>query len=403
MSRFWEAVSIGLLLSIALLPNISLGGSLPSVRPEDTLIFLLLLLGARRLKLPNASDRRFNNYLVLLLITGSWMAVCLLGNGRFLRISDHFEFYKLAKYAILAIFSYAVLSRYPAKHCDRLMYVVFALLATFNLANYLDLFGFNHSIMPWYTSADRIASFGQDSMGNPATRRMLGTMGNPNNNGVLWSLVAAYFLSRQGGKIYHLPLFLISLAMVMLSGSRTAFVGVMAMVFLYWLIGRHSAGQLALSLAAVALAFAVVVIFNIQYISMLWTTDLMENPSWLARLGIWKHLADMIINSPLIGYGPNKEYFYQNNLYSENEYLLMAWRYGIPGLLMYLGLFLIPTYQALRSRVSETALLVIMASAVMAISALTNNPFSEPRLVAIYALVVGAFYAQRQNAPESPS
>lgn len=402
MSRFWAAVSIGLLLSIALLPDISLGGSLPAIRPEDVLIFFLLLMGTLRLKHPNASDRRFNNYLAFLLLTGTWMAVCLLGNGRLLRISDHFEFYKLAKYAILTIFGYAVLSRYQAKHCDRLIYVVFALLAAFNLANYLDLFGFNHSIMPWFTSSDRLASFGQDSMGNPAPRRMLGTMGNPNNNGILWSLVAAYFLSRQDGKIYHLPLFLVSLAMVMLAGSRTDFVAVLVMLFLYWLIGRRSAGQMVLFLASAALAFAVVVIFNIQYISMLWTADLMENPSWLARLEVWDQLREMILHSPLIGHGPNKEFFYQQGLYSENEYLLMAWRYGIPGLLMYLGWFLIPTYQALRSRGLETGRLVIMASAVMAISALTNNPFSEPRLMALYALAAGAFYAQRRDAPESP-
>lgn len=402
MNKIMMLLFGGLVLSIFLLPGISLGSGLPTFRLDDVLVLLLLLEGARRMAKPQASSPDLNVYLVFLLLNAVWIGVCMLGNGRLAIVSDYFEYYKLAKYGLFVILSFTIFNTCQHWPSDRLVLLAFGMLLTFNLANYIDLQGFNRVVMPWYASADRIASFGQDSMGNPATRRMLGTMGNPNGNGILWSLVAAYFLSRQGAKIYHLPLFLVSLAMVILSGSRTAFVGVLVMVLLYWLSGRRSAGQLALFSAAVALAFAVVVIFKIQYISMLWTTDLSENPSWLARLDIWEQLWEMIKRSLLIGYGPNKEFFYQHDIYSENEYLLMAWRYGIPGLLMYLGLFLIPTFQSLKSRDSEAPRLVIMASAVMAISALTNNPFSEPRLMALYALVAGAFYAQKRNAAESP-
>ncbi len=36
----------------------------------------------------------------------------------------------------------------------------------------------------------------------------------------------------------------------------------------------------------------------------------------------------------LLGY--SKEYFYEHQLYSENEYILMVWRYGIIGLAFFL-------------------------------------------------------------------
>ena len=391
------ATLLGVLItSIFLLPGINFGGGLPVVRLEDVLVLLLLLEGARRLASPHISNAPLNGYLAFLLLFALWMSVSMLGNGRIARLSDYFEYYKMVKYGILIIFSYNIFSKHHFWLGDRVLYVVFGLLVAFNMANYLNPWSFNQTVMPWYASAERIVSFGKDSMGNPTTRRILGTMGNPNGNGVLWSFIAAYFLVRMGSKPYHLPLFLVAVTMIALAGSRTSFIGILVVVAVYWLIGRRSLKHLALVAAAVLFAFAMVLLFNIQYISMLWTADLMENPSWLARLEVWEHLWGMIIRSPMIGYGPNKEFFYLYGIYSENEYLLMTWRYGFPGLVMYIGLLLFPVLKAWKTRFSGSSRLVIITSTAMVISALTNNPFSEPRLMALYALVVGGFYGQLQ-------
>jgi O-antigen ligase len=381
-----------ILSSIFLLPGIDPGAGLPTFRLEDVAVLLLILAGARRLEYPLATNRYLNGYLIFLGFSTLWMFVCLLGNGRLAALSDYFELYKMTKYVTLLFLGYIVASRGSTDAEGPLLWVLLALLLIFNLANYLDLAGFNRLVMPWYASAERIVSFGKDSMGNPATRRILGTMGNPNDNGVLWTFVAAYFLSRSGSRMYHFPFFLAAMAMTVLSGSRTAFVGILVVLAVFWIMGNRSATRLLQALTFVLFAVALVLVLNIQYISALWTTDLMENPSWLARLEVWEYLRGMISQSPLIGYGPNKEFFYNHNLYSENEYLLMAWRYGFLGLAMYLGIFLIPAVQAWRSRVSASSRMVVIMSVAMAVSALTNNPFSEPRLMALYALAAGAFY-----------
>ena len=98
----------------------------------------------------------------------------------------------------------------------------------------------------------------------------------------------------------------------------------------------------------------------------------------------------MIKESPIIGYGVNKQYFYERGLYSENEYILMMWRYGAIGLLLYLGMFFIPLWNYFKRRKEEGKLqkgflfLIIIVTV-----ALTNNPYQDKTIMVLNAAMLG--------------
>jgi O-antigen ligase len=93
----------------------------------------------------------------------------------------------------------------------------------------------------------------------------------------------------------------------------------------------------------------------------------------------------MILEEPLFGHGPYKEFFYQNKIYSENEYILMTWRYGLFGLLIYLSIFLIP-FKKLVASMNEISLKGSLMLIMMLVSALTNNPLTERNIEVLFCL-----------------
>ena len=103
------------------------------------------------------------------------------------------------------------------------------------------------------------------------------------------------------------------------------------------------------------------------------------------RLETWNMLGKMILEEPLFGHGPYKEFFYQNKIYSENEYILMTWRYGLFGLLIYLSIFLIP-FKKLVASMNEISLKGSLMLIMMLVSALTNNPLTERNIEVLFCL-----------------
>ena len=109
-----------------------------------------------------------------------------------------------------------------------------------------------------------------------------------------------------------------------------------------------------------------------------------------SRWESWSILWDMIKTKPLFGFGPYKSYFTAHQLYSENEYLLMWWRYGIVGLLFYLGLFLLPFWELFRRKFDTHAGKAMIMIGVMLIAALTNNPLTERSISVLFIFLLAS-------------
>jgi O-antigen ligase len=108
----------------------------------------------------------------------------------------------------------------------------------------------------------------------------------------------------------------------------------------------------------------------------------------------------MIIEKPLFGYGPDKNYFYTNNLYSESEYVLITWRYGFIGFFAYLTFLLYPLYTRIKDNVQNYLPLLLFTIAIF-LTAITNNPISFPPILILYAYIAGVFIKRKNTTQKN--
>src|SRR5690606_33780255 len=86
------------------------------------------------------------------------------------------------------------------------------------------------------------------------------------------------------------------------------------------------------------------------YLNTLFTNNMLENNSLKGRFEVWKELWKEIKMKPLFGYGPNKNYFYENEIYAESGFFLMAYRYGFVGLAFFIFALFYLFYQGIKYR-----------------------------------------------------
>ncbi len=338
----------------------------------------------------------FDKYIYLLLFFCAYILFTIALNGRLWSLRDYFEIYKEGKYLLIVIFArHAFASNFDNFY--KLVKYTFLGLFVLNIAHYFNILNFNEIVEPFYATSDiHLTTFGLDSLGNPAVRRMLGTMGNPNENAILFLFFFTYFLSKRVDykkRIEQIFIYL-SFLCILLTQSRTGFI---SGVFVYLFMTIFTKQKLKTVLYDVLFfiaAFGVAFSFNTLALSYFANTsaNLGQNSSVTGRLEVWKQLFKMIIEKPLFGYGPNKDYFYDNNLYAESEYVLLTWRYGIIGLLIHIGILLLPLYKTLSHSKLHTFYILFLG--VIVINSITNCPLSNPRILLLYALCIGYYYAK---------
>jgi len=364
------------------------------IRLEDLLLpFVLIIL------LPYHKALRYWYFLVLIL----WAFYGILTmaiNQRLNAWNDYTEVYKLFKFA-----SYLFLFYLFFKNNKSIFFpvsILFIGLIVFNLFHFTDIFNFNEVVMPTYsTNIAQIDFFGKNSLGGPATKRILGTMGNPNINALLFSFFLVYFITFLERKEWHYGklLFFLSFAMILFTQSRTAILSFVCIFVFYVILKKLNWKYLVKLITLLILIIFLVKLaddLSLSYISNA-KLNIAENGSLRGRLEVWSELWAMIKERPFFGYGINKNYFYSHKLYSENEYILILWRYGFIGLIFYLTMLFGPIIyyknEVLKKR-SEISVFYLLLVVVFGMSALTNNPMSDPVIQLLFAVGTGAFLSQ---------
>lgn len=375
-----------ILISILFLPDIQLP-SIPGIQIVDICIpFIVLILFIKRNRI------KWSSYFTFILLFAVYVLITIFINDRLGSVRDYFELYKFFKYLAILLL---VLLLDTSLFLQKWITPLFISLVVVNMLHYFDIFNFNHFLERYYDGGLNISFFGKDTLGNPATKRMAGIIGNPNNNAVLFSFFAIYFFPFFFER-KKLIWFLIALLMVFLCQSKTTFLVLGAFfiaIFIFrlvtwtlkqWFIFSGSILiMLFFSWTSSSNGFETGV-----YTETIFTGDVVETNSAKGRLEIWSYLGEMILNKPVFGHGPNKDFFYENKIYSENEYVLYAWRYGFIGLFCYLLIYLIPFIQT-RSKENPASKYMIMIVALMLTTALTNNPFTERNILIIFAFSIG--------------
>jgi O-antigen ligase len=387
-----------LLVSTFLFPVFIVDPVLPAFRIED---ILLLPITLRLIQLKPT----INFHIKLIAVFCLYIFFVIIINGRITCIRDYFEICKLIKLAVLILFM--SLPQY-VEFAKKLFLPVFIVLVIFNVFQYFNLFNFNSTIEKLYSQEHHLKYFGLYSDFTKASKRLLGTMGNPNNNGILFLFFVVQFIPlTKDTTLWKYLLYLTTVFICIHTQSRTAFI-ILSLIFIihaYWqstLIKKYK----LIFIGFIVILFADFYSDNLLSLGSLRgtkvrLTDDMEfatnNHSLQTRFEIWKHLYGMIKEKPLLGYAPYKEYFYEHQLYSENEYILIVWRYGIIGLAFFMIMILYPAYKAYREKNTTNNIKLFAFTSCILLTALTNNPLSEPRVLVMYAIMAGIFYAETAN------
>lgn len=396
-------------LSILFIPSIKIHNELFLGLDE----FLVLLMGLRLLL------KRFfwidQLVLVFVLLSCIILSSILLNSNR-ADYREYLEVHKVLKFVVFYLFSIFVFTNYNNK--KGIIYFVsisFIGLLIFNVLHLFNLFYFNEFITILYDTDGRdVLNFGKNSIGGPGPKRIVGTMGNPNINAILFLFFVSFysFLLVESKKVesswnYFTPntvraLFLLSILLVILCQSRT---GIVALVIIY-LFGlyyrRAKLFEILLEILLIIGFFGLSAFLDTIALQYLFNTkpQLQENNSLAVRLKIWGKLINMWTEQPFFGYGPNKAYVYREKLHPENEYIFYLWRYGIQGVVTYLSILLVPILY-FRSRIKEFTFLIFVVL-VVSLVAFMNNPLSNPKISVLFALILGFSVVQfSQNKQKS--
>lgn len=214
--------------------------------------------------------------------------------------------------------------------------------------------------------------------------RVFGTMGDPNTLGVFLAMIIPLMIVRllQTKNVIS-AMFGLSFALPALSFtfSRAGFLGLFAGLFLMLLIGAKKLGKRRLFMAAVwlpVLAIGVLVLVNmfkgsdfVRSQALLYRLTFQEE-NWRSletRLNLWPATARQIMDSPIIGYGPETfavtfpAYVPARLNFTEklgdifdhphNELLDWAVQIGLPGMLAYVGFWVLLFIAVIRRIMAE--------------------------------------------------
>ena len=149
------------------------------------------------------------------------IALSILINKQWMAVNDWFEIYKVIKY-LLVFLIFKELTP-PLKKITGIDIIVICLLI-FNFLHYHNWFHFNETVMPVFCGENSIhlTHFGLNSAGLPAVKRMIGTIGNPNNNAILFLILMLFYLPKEKWKIKNIGFFTLCLIAFLACQSRTS-------------------------------------------------------------------------------------------------------------------------------------------------------------------------------------
>ena len=311
--------------------------------------------------------------------------VSIIWNSRVHELRDWFEVIKYFKFIFFLFLFYIF---FNGKQLIKLFSIVFIAVFLFNLLHYFNVANFNQLIEPYYAAAHHLDFFGLNSIGEVATKRALGTLGNPNNNGLVFLLFAICFLPRENSfKRNQFILLALAILGVFMCQSRTGILAY-ALVLISYFITMRSTWQVMLTLVLLSIGYYTLLLFmgNI-YLNSLGDVAHLKN-SGIGRLVQWKKIVSSMPNHWLFGHAPNKQYFEANSIYSESEYFLVLFRYGIVGIFS----FLVFWWLWIRNyalKYSGKFKLGLYLALIYLMGAVTNNPLQSPKI----ALFLGVLMA----------
>lgn len=378
-NRLQDILLVLVLLSTFILPPIRIVG-LPSLQLVD-FIWPFLFIPFYKRNLP----RDLSKYIILIALVMVWMCVSIAANGRIGVLNDWFEIIKELKYLGLVCFFATIVS---GTLLNRGIEITFYFMLLVNGLHYFNVFNINQLIMDVYEGGIHIELFGLNSLGGPGAKRMVGVYRNPNINAILFSFYAIwYFPVKWKGR--GSVLFLVSMLCFFLCQSRTGLIAFGAWFILGMILYRFAIKQVLTTILATIGTYGLAYGLDSSYFANAFNTNVAELGSVRGRLETWRMLGNMIKKKPWLGHGPFKQYFYDNELYAESEYMLQTWRYGIPGLSFFMAKLIFPLILLKKWIQKDSVKKLFLFTVVILVTSLTNNPLQDRNILVLIALMLG--------------
>lgn len=376
-----------LLLSLFLLPSLQMADSWPKIQVAELilpLLFILILTHKTLLHEIKPMRTTATNLLVYSII----ILLSILLNARAGMLRDYFEILKLVKYCILMLFSFLFIDKI---NFTKTIKWIFAFILLFNFLHYIDFLGFNKHIQIYYGNEIHILGFGLNSLGQPDTKRILGTVGNPNNNAILFLFFVITFFPEKEFTWKDKMFFYLSILGILACQSRTGFIALGVIYGIAAIVLKCNLRTFVIDMATIACLYLFLFLMGNIYLSTLAGNMLKQN-SVRSRMETWNMLFEMIKQKPLLGWSPYKEYIDQNKIYPEGEYVFISWKYGALGLIAHLAWLLHTGIQSWRKKTNREAFNLFLFTVVLLITSITNTPLHDQVILSIFAVMTGAFF-----------
>jgi len=370
-----------------LFPPITVYSSFPKVELSDVTIVLLTIysIGLKRGALIDVFIKYKWLFLSLigLVVTAS---VSIIFNER---ISQYRDWFEPIKYIKLTLFLAYTMLYLKDLELNKLVKYLFFCVVIFNLFHYFNLFYFNDYIEVFYAPKHHLDFFGLNSIGEPATRRMLGTLGNPNNNAILFLLFIIYFFPKRMFSLGENHLYVsIAALFVLACQSRTGLITLILIFAVNIIIHKISWRSILFYIGTIGLGYIVLQLSGNAYLESLADISLLESAK-RGRFEQWILILNEMPGKWVLGHGVNKAFLEERHVYAESEYMLILFRYGLVGIVSYTSICLVLFRKILPYLNSKGGMMTLNVLILMLISGITNSPFHVVKLSVLVIVVMG--------------
>lgn len=414
---------ISILLFFAVLVpflEIEISENLPAVRLEmiiTVFIWLLLLydhfIKGKKLRLADFKNNMWFLFFGLSVVLSIAYATFILEHQPIGR--DYYELLKLFIYFL--IFNLVAGAKITLSELKGIYFFSLAVLlisALFGITQYFNFVNVNEWLSPIFTSDTQM-----DNLLN--LRRITGTVPNPNEFGALMVLASSlafsgiFTYSNNRERAFCGIAFVIYTLALFLTLSRSSFIA-FCIAILFLMVLNYRRFKILFSprffvVSGLIIAFIFLVFVYIlpeaffERIGNLF--DISQAQSWAERLIRWEANYEIWKGSPFFGWGPSKA---DMTTLVDNEWLMLLRRYGIIGIVMFIGL-ISSFYRVLQQgktnindefAVSFTHALMATLSAYL-VYMIAVVVYHSLQLMPIFLIMLGIVYAvgrNRENLPE---
>jgi len=382
-----------------ILPGIQLTPSFPEIRPEEFLIYSLfpfIFLHNITSNSLNEHSLKFTKYYLLFLFLAM---VSTIYGVQILNVNtgsrDMVEFIKMGKYLLIFL---AVASSNPTERDLKILLntflVVMIFSATIGILQFYNIFGFSSLTGPIYLG-EKIFKVNE---------RLTGTFTNPNSYSVVLgfsiiiSLVQLLTEKTHNRKLFYVFTLGFFSICILITGSRTGLAAILfSLIILLLLFLRFNIKNIKSIIPIIVLlgvSFTVGVYYAGQDIVSRLSSgvNFLENESLLMRIYAWYLNIQLIIQSPILGWGPAKEMF---TTVVDNEYILIVRRYGIVGGLAFMMIYFYPLWVSfknfIQSKGDKYALIFTVTIVFFLISNLTNSVYNHIQTMDTWFIILGVY------------